>query len=167
MILPRTARPLLPKESAGTSRSVRQHPNHVGGCADRGQTDNRRRQRERFIQTADGWHCNCRGQCWPRSRGGHSRTRGYWRSRTRTRGCRSRSGCWGSRAQSRSGGGRGGSWSAGRKRRQLNRRRGRRLGRQVDPDRLLLGLNFAGLFLGRQCAAGHIRNVLCHNVCVT
>jgi hypothetical protein len=67
-------------------------------------------------------------------------------------------------AQGRSRGGRGCGRTARRKRGQFDRRRGGRLRRQIDPDRFLLGLDLAGLFLGRHGALRNIRNIVRHKI---
>jgi hypothetical protein len=64
------------------------------------------------------------------------------------------------------GGGRGRSagGAAGRQRRQFDRRRSRGLGRQIDPDSFLFGLDFARFFFRRHCADRDVGNVLSHKI---
>jgi hypothetical protein len=85
----------------------------------------------------------------------------------------------------RCGGGRGSAWNVGGRRsancrcgcprgtcgrsawrqcRQLDRRGGRRLRRQIDTDSFFLGLDFARLLLWGNRATWSVGNVVCHNV---
>jgi hypothetical protein len=62
------------------------------------------------------------------------------------------------------GGGRrtGARWATGRQRGQLDGRRSRRLGRQIDADGFFLRLDLAGFFFRGQRASWRIRNIFGH-----
>jgi hypothetical protein len=54
----------------------------------------------------------------------------------------------------------GPTWGQGRK---FDCGRGRGFGRQINPDRFLFGLDFAGFLFRRDSAGRNVRNVLSHN----
>ena len=56
--------------------------------------------------------------------------------------------------------------SSRRQRRQFDRRRSARFGREIDADGFLLGLDLAGFLFRRNSTDGHIGNVVSHNVIV-
>jgi len=142
---------------------IRKSPNQVGGSTCRCQNDDRGGDCEKCVHWTCGGHYWGRG--WP-GRGWLSGSRG--RSGDGRSGCgTSRSGCvggrgsaYGWRRSTRAGPGR----PTGGESRKFNGRRCRRLRRQVNPNRLFFGLDFAGLLFGRNGPGRNIRNVVRHNL---